>query len=192
MMIAAACGQLPAGPALDFARNQLGRLSFAFGAFVNPPLGGVDGRTTSHPDAAVDDIRRMYADVAMNSQLSVADVGGTAQGLGSTDSICPPDTAVLDQPVAQPSMPIATLRKTTVRGAGRRVAANQRVDQHWTLRAARRLNSARLQRVVQPTKTRRASSTRRASLKRDLNVISPSTITAAIRLRRGRRRRPAT
>ena len=33
-MIASAGGQLPAEPALDFARNQLGRLSFAFGAFV--------------------------------------------------------------------------------------------------------------------------------------------------------------
>ena len=114
MMIVSVAGQLPAMPVLDFARNKVRRLSFAFGAFVNPPIGGVDGRNTSLPDAAVDD-------VAMNLQLSVVDVPGTAQRLGFTYSIRPPDTDVLDQRVAQPGVSIAKLRKTTVRAASRRV-----------------------------------------------------------------------
>ena len=121
MMVTSAGGQLPAGPALDFARNQLGRFSYAFGAFVNPPVGGVDGRTTSHSEAIVDDIRRMDDVVVQNSQLPVANVGETAWRLGPTDTRLP-DTAVLDQRVAQPGAPLAKQRKTTAQAAGCRAA----------------------------------------------------------------------
>ena len=100
MMVASADGQLPAGPALDFALNQLGRLSYAFGAFVNPPVDGVVERITSPPHAAVDDIRRLDDCVVMNSQPTVTDVGGTAQWLDRGDGTRPPDTVMLDQCVA--------------------------------------------------------------------------------------------
>ena len=192
MMVASAGGRLPAGPPMDFARNQLGQLNYAFEAFVDPPVSGVDGRTTSLPDAAVDDVRRVDDGVVMDSRLPVADACGTARRFTSTDGTRPPDTAVLNPRVAQPGEPIAKPRKTTVRTAGRRIAGEP--ASRPTLDAMRR-EEAELDLSSEEGAINRdalslfcSSSVAEARPERDLAINEGGGDSAST----GRRRRPAT
>ena len=151
----------------------MGRLSFAFGAFVNPPVGGVVDFTTSHTNITANDTRRMVDGDAMNVQLPIADGSETAQGLSSTHSVCLTGTAVLDQRVRKP---IAKPKKATVRpfdqqDAGRPVG---RPILNIARRGEAELGSSAASVAINEIATRQTSP------KRDRSGISPPTIMAAL------------